>query len=487
MTPQQPVPESSRGGLLPLTQSAGQRLLFVHAHPDDETLVTGATMALYRAAGAEVALLTCTRGELGEVIPVDLQHFQVRQQGDDDGGSTDGAQRAAGGGNLDSGGLRAAADGLADRGNIGAGLAAVRELELAAALEELGVQQLFWLGRGLAKAGPGPDAVYRDSGMSWGPDGRARAAATVLPGSLSRAPLDEVANHAAQLIRSLRPHAVITYAADGGYGHPDHIRAHELTVRAVQLAGLEVPPTVYTIVSDRPERPLDQDAALITVHGNFEAKRAAMRAHRTQVSVEGNRYALSDGVWKDISATETFQVLHQSAAPAGIRPATSEGESQRLVIGEPAHSGLIQPAQPAPSRLAGAVATIGLGVLAGLLGTALHGHALATAGPVLPWGSALALLLLLSLTLFVGLWRRSAWLSAISGFFAYVVAGILSIPRGDYGLIIGDVQGNVWLYGIAVVTPLSAVVCVYLLRRQSQRAGSPSNLLRRKSSARPGV
>ncbi|WP_434613952.1 PIG-L family deacetylase [Arthrobacter sp. A5] len=503
MTQQQPAPDKSRGGLLPLTGATGFRLLFVHAHPDDETLVTGATMALYAAQGAEVALLTCTRGELGEVIPAELRHLEVAQPGNTDDGD---------------------------------GLAAVRTRELAAALRALGVQRNFWLGQGPANAGPGPDMVYRDSGMSWGSDGRARAAETVLPGSLSRAPLDEVAGHAAQLIRTLRPHAVITYAGDGGYGHPDHIRTHELTVRAVQLAAAEdgrgrLPggshagyprpdndaaivgprdptadptaepagspvegpagspvegrawrvPAVYTILSDRPERPVEGNAALIEVHGDFMAKRAAMSAHRTQVTVDGSRYALSDGAWKDISGVETFQIFGvadgdrtlSGLAPDGAPPAVAPDGDPPAVGGTGGTDRTTPPLRTAPSLLRRSVAAVAAGIVGGLLGTALHGHVLLAGDLLLPWGAAAALLLVLSLSLFIGLWGRSGWLSAVSGFAAYLVAGLLAIPRGEYGLVIGDLQGTVWLYGIAVATLAAGLGCAYVLRHHRSRRQAP--------------
>ena len=295
-------------------------LLFVHAHPDDESIATGATMAAYAAAGARVVLLTCTRGELGEVIPPELGHLEIGRElrlpnepGMHDAGGP---------------GQRAAADGT--------GLARERERELAAALVVLGVKEHVWLGQGATAPVAGP-VVFRDSGMQWGPDGRAMAADTVLDGSLSRTPLSELAALAAQLIRALRPDALITYAPDGGYGHPDHVRAHRLSMAAMELAaqpggagggtgggglredgtradGWRVP-RVFAIVSDRPERPLEEGVPRIAVDGNVAAKTAAMRAHRTQISVEGSRYALSDGVWKNISGTEEFiEVLR---APAG--------------------------------------------------------------------------------------------------------------------------------------------------------------------------
>lgn len=285
MTDQQPASLDLGGGLLPLTPSAADgvfRLLFVHAHPDDETIVTGATMAFYAAAGCSVALLTCTRGELGEVIPPELEYLEV-------------------------------APGKADDG--GAGLAQVRSAELAQALAALGVQEHYWLGSPGALE-PGRQPVdYRDSGMQWGPDGRATVADTVLPGSLSRAPLAETAAHAAALILEFLPDVVVTYAADGGYGHPDHVQTHELTMEALAFAadaGWKVP-RVFSIVSDRPERPLPEGIRPVVVVGSLVAKTEAMRAHRTQITVAGARYALSDNVWKDISASEAFLPVERKA------------------------------------------------------------------------------------------------------------------------------------------------------------------------------
>ena len=299
-------------------------LLFVHAHPDDETIVTGATMAAYAAAGARVILMTCTRGELGEVIPPELAHLEV------------GAPRSV----LPDAEVPDAevpdAEQLAGREPAdGSGLAAERERELAAALGALGVHEHVWLGQGLSAPASGP-VVFRDSGMQWGPDGRATAADTVLAGSLSLTPLTELAQLAAQVIRAVRPDAVVTYAADGGYGHPDHVRTHQLTIAALKLAagagagadavadtagpvpGWRVP-KVFTIVSDRPDRPLEAGTARIAVSGDKDAKIAAMRAHRTQITVAGARYALSDGVWKDVAGVEEFVEMQPAAIHSGGR------------------------------------------------------------------------------------------------------------------------------------------------------------------------
>jgi N-acetyl-1-D-myo-inositol-2-amino-2-deoxy-alpha-D-glucopyranoside deacetylase len=294
-------------------------LLFIHAHPDDETLVTGATMAAYAAAGARVVLLTCTRGELGEVIPPELGHLEVgRELRLPDEPVTRGGGAASD--TTPADGATPASDATpAD----GAGLARERERELAAALDALGVREHLWLGQGVTAPATGP-VVFRDSGMRWGADGRATAASTVLEGSLSRGPLAGQAALAAAAIRSLRPDAVVTYAADGGYGHPDHVRTHELAMAAVELAsrgagdapGWSVP-RVFAIVSDRPERPLETDVPRIAVAGDKGAKTAAMRAHRTQVVVDGERFALSDGTWRDISGVEEYVDVTPTASGSG--------------------------------------------------------------------------------------------------------------------------------------------------------------------------
>lgn len=306
-------------------------ILFVHAHPDDETIVTGATMSAAAAAGARVVLVTCTRGELGEVIPPELAHLEVKQ---DELAQGEAAAHALAAGERDAGHPHR---GAAEPGTAapGAGLALVREHELAAALAALGVHTHMWLGQGLTAPASGA-VVFRDSGMRWDSHGRATAAATVLPGSFSLAPLMETAELLAAAIRDLRPDSVVTYAADGGYGHPDHVRAHQLTMAALRLAAGAGPagpagasavvtgwkvPAVYAIVSDRPERPHEPGVTRLAVEGDLAAKTAAMKAHRTQITVAGQRYALSDDVWRDISAVEEFTVVD----PARIYTTPADG------------------------------------------------------------------------------------------------------------------------------------------------------------------
>jgi LmbE family N-acetylglucosaminyl deacetylase len=146
-----------------------QSLLLVHAHPDDESILTGGLILLAREAGHRVVLVTCTGGEEGEVHNLDAA---VRPR-----------------------------------------LAAVRERELRAAGHVLGIDRLVLLG-------------YRDSGM-------AGSAANDHPDSFHRASLDEVAKRLVLLLWAERPDAVVTYGPDGTYGHPDHLKAHQATAAAL--------------------------------------------------------------------------------------------------------------------------------------------------------------------------------------------------------------------------------------------------------------
>jgi N-acetyl-1-D-myo-inositol-2-amino-2-deoxy-alpha-D-glucopyranoside deacetylase len=181
-------------------------LLAVHAHPDDETLSTGGLLAAWARSTRPVMVVTCTRGEQGEVIPAELARLE--------------------------------GDALA--------LAARREIELADALAALGIADHSYLdqlaeppGQGFVDTtGPG-HAVYRDSGMAWLTPGRAGRGAELPPDAFVSVPIDEAARRLAALIRGRRPDVVVTYEPGGGYGHPDHVHAHLVTMRAVELAAGE--------------------------------------------------------------------------------------------------------------------------------------------------------------------------------------------------------------------------------------------------------
>jgi N-acetyl-1-D-myo-inositol-2-amino-2-deoxy-alpha-D-glucopyranoside deacetylase len=261
------------------------RLLFVHAHPDDETLTTGATIAHYIARGAQVHVVTCTLGEEGEVIGERWAQL-----------ATDQADQLGG----------------------------FRVGELSAALNALGIDEPVFLG------GAGR---WRDSGMEGTPTRHRQR-------FIDADPLEAV-GALVDIIRELRPHVVVTYDAKGGYGHPDHIHAHEVTMAAVAASGgtdyagdpWTVPKVYWTVMSttamaagldalqDVPPEwirvsigdvpfgyPDDAIDAVIEVPDQLPAKVAALRAHQTQVSVapNGRSCALSNNMALPIGAIEHY-------------------------------------------------------------------------------------------------------------------------------------------------------------------------------------
>jgi N-acetyl-1-D-myo-inositol-2-amino-2-deoxy-alpha-D-glucopyranoside deacetylase len=238
-----------------------RRLLLVHAHPDDESIYTGATMAKYAAEGARVTLVTCTLGELGEVIPPSLAHLAAEKE-----------------------------DGLGEY-RIG---------ELAAACAELGVTDHRFLG------GPGR---WRDSGMM-GTEGNDD------PRCFWRADVDQAARALLDVIAEVRPQVLLTYDAEGAYGHPDHIQAHRVAWRACELAGPDAPEKFYATAT------LESGLVTTEVEASawFGAKLAAMRAHATQITVDPPFFALSDGVRRPASGTEYYTLLAGPRGP-GLREA----------------------------------------------------------------------------------------------------------------------------------------------------------------------
>jgi N-acetyl-1-D-myo-inositol-2-amino-2-deoxy-alpha-D-glucopyranoside deacetylase len=275
-----------------MTKTDGRRLLLVHAHPDDESIGTGATMAKYAAEGAAVTLVTCTLGELGEVIPPDLAYLAWDKDG---------------------------------------GLGQYRIGELAAACAELGVTDHRFLGH------PGK---WRDSGMMGTPTND-------LDGCFWRADVEEAARDLLAVIREVRPQVIVTYDDNGFYGHPDHIQAHRVAWRAFELAeglvhkfyatamprsvlaeamalmqadgtGGEVGGADFTRVETVEELPFGTDDDQVTTEIDaseyLDAKLAAMRAHATQIAVDSPFFALSDKVGRRAMGTEYYTLLAGSAA-----------------------------------------------------------------------------------------------------------------------------------------------------------------------------
>jgi N-acetyl-1-D-myo-inositol-2-amino-2-deoxy-alpha-D-glucopyranoside deacetylase len=266
-------------------------ILFVHAHPDDESINNGATMAKLVAEGARVTLVTCTRGEYGEILVPELAHLAADRE---------------------------------DR------LGEYREGELARAMERLGVLDHRFLGA------PGE---FHDSGMM-GTEGNER------PDSFWQADLEQAAERLAAVVREVRPQVVVTYNAFGGYGHPDHIQAHRVAMRAVELvrgtdtqvarvywntmprsvlvAALDElrtqgAQTGFKVVETADELGYAEDdgyaAVAVRAEEYLDAKIAAMGAHATQILVDGPFFALSNYVGMRTLGTEYYR-LAEGSAPA---------------------------------------------------------------------------------------------------------------------------------------------------------------------------
>ncbi|RFU22966.1 N-acetyl-1-D-myo-inositol-2-amino-2-deoxy-alpha-D-glucopyranoside deacetylase [Geodermatophilus marinus] len=281
--------------------TADRRLLLVHAHPDDETINNGATMARYVAEGVQVTLLTCTLGEEGEVLVPELELLGPEH---------------------------------ADQ------LGGYRIAELRAAMEALGVTDWRFLG------GPGR---YRDSGMMGTP-------ANDKPRAFWRADLDEAVAHAVAVVRERRPQVLVTYDEQGGYGHPDHIQAHRVAMAAVERAadpayrpdlgeawdvakvywccmprsvvreGVEAMAALgeespFDSLGDIDQVPFAVPDEVVTaaVDGRAHAGRkdAAMRAHATQITVDGPFFALSNNLGQEVLGVEHYRLVRGERGPAG--------------------------------------------------------------------------------------------------------------------------------------------------------------------------
>ncbi|MFF7792359.1 N-acetyl-1-D-myo-inositol-2-amino-2-deoxy-alpha-D-glucopyranoside deacetylase [Streptomyces sp. NPDC007991] len=271
-----------------MTELPDRRLLLVHAHPDDESINNGATMARYAAEGAHVTLVTCTLGERGEVIPPELAHLS------------------------------------------GPALGQHRRQELTAAMAELGVRDFRLLG------GAGR---YSDSGMMGLPDNDD-------PGCFWQADVDEAAARLVEVIHEVRPQVLVTYDDNGGYGHPDHIQAHRVAMRAAELTAESGRPILKVywnrvprpvveesfarLRDDLPGAPFTKAADIDDVPGvvaeerittvvdgtaHAAAKAAAMRAHATQISVSGPYFALSNELAQPILTTEYYELVRGERGP----------------------------------------------------------------------------------------------------------------------------------------------------------------------------
>jgi N-acetyl-1-D-myo-inositol-2-amino-2-deoxy-alpha-D-glucopyranoside deacetylase len=258
-----------------------RRILLVHAHPDDESIESGATMAKYAAEGAHVCLVTCTRGEEGEVIPEDLRHLS------------------------------------------GDALGEYRMDELARACAALGVTDHRYLG------GAGR---WRDSGMMGTPSNND-------PRCFWRAEVEEATAELVRVVREVRPQVIVTYDDNGFYGHPDHIQAHRVAWRAFERSAdpsygegepwapsrfyataipisrleAEVGRGPFERVGSVREFGFGVRDELVTTRieagAHLSAKVAAMAAHATQITVAPPYYALSNNVGIPLLDAEYYTLL----------------------------------------------------------------------------------------------------------------------------------------------------------------------------------
>jgi N-acetyl-1-D-myo-inositol-2-amino-2-deoxy-alpha-D-glucopyranoside deacetylase len=267
-----------------------KRMLLVHAHPDDETINNGVTMAKYAAAGAVVTLVTCTRGEEGEVLVEELVNLASSKD---------------------------------DR------LGEQREIELKKAMAELGISDFRFLGA--------PSKKWRDSGMMGAPENERGDV-------FWQANLDEAASELVKIILEIKPQVLITYDEYGGYGHPDHIKAHQVAMRAAQMSttkGWEIEKIYWNImpksviqmgiermkevgsdffgVESVEELPFAKPDELVTsvvkAPEYVLQKLAAMRAHATQISADGPFFALSNILGLSVWGDEYYTLVKGQVSP----------------------------------------------------------------------------------------------------------------------------------------------------------------------------
>jgi mycothiol S-conjugate amidase len=272
------------------------RLLAVHAHPDDESSKGAATYAYYRSRGARVLVVTCTGGEAGDVLNPALPQPQT---------------------------YRAERD-----------MAALRRTEMAAARAAMGIEHL-WLG-------------YTDSGLP-------AEGESVRSDSFAAIPLEHSGAPLVRILREFRPHALVSYDENGGYPHPDHIRAHEVAVWAMRAAadpgavpGTGEPWTVQKHYYDRIHSPARLEAIagalaernpddpriaeladmrswrrgrpdpLVTSRvpcGEFfEVRDAALRSHASQVSADDGFFFWPNDIQRDVWPTEDFELVSSRVA-----------------------------------------------------------------------------------------------------------------------------------------------------------------------------
>ncbi|MGO3886376.1 MAG: PIG-L deacetylase family protein [Mycetocola sp.] len=223
--------------------SRSDGVLVFHAHPDDETLVSGPVIAALREEGVPVTLVTATRGERGDIVAEARASVQTS-------------------GNLTT----------------------HRQRELDAACTALGIREHVTLGSAPARALGLPDTRYTDSGMRWIREGLAGPATDVTPDTFtSQSHNTELADLLAT-IAAIRPAALVGDDEDGGYGHPDHRRCHALLRDASRLTGIPA-----FVVGE------ETSAGWRIQPQNSEPIREALRAHASQLTLDADTVTHSGG------------------------------------------------------------------------------------------------------------------------------------------------------------------------------------------------
>jgi len=266
-------------------------LMIVHAHPDDEVIGSGGTLAHYSDEGINTVLVTATLGEEGEIVVADM-----------------------------------------DTPENHARLAEIRLEELRKATEIIGIKHQEFLG-------------YRDSGMVNTPSNEH-------PASFHQADLDEATGRLVRLVRAYKPQVLISYNAVGGYGHPDHIACYKVTLAAFDAAGDSArypdagpawtPLKLYEMSRPREQAqqgweqmrarglktpldnpdydiarftvPMAQITSALDVSKHMERKRTALLEHRTQIAIDGPFFAMPEDIGRQWFGAEYFTLL-QSRVP----------------------------------------------------------------------------------------------------------------------------------------------------------------------------
>ncbi|PJJ62257.1 DUF6113 family protein [Compostimonas suwonensis] len=388
-----------------VVQHVTERVLFVHAHPDDESIATGGTLARLVREGAQVTVLTATRGERGEVVPGPLKILE----------------------------------GTAE-------LAVHRSHELAMAMAAVGVSDQRFLGSAEARAHGLPERIYRDSGMQWGGDGRAQAPDTLGPDDLCAADLDEIAADVVSVIDQLRPTAVVSYDADGGYGHPDHVRVHEATTLAASLTGAPLyliegsdahtAAGAHTAEDAASRRIVDLRPAPENDPRDFAAKRAAMAAHASQLTVEDDEFVLSGGQRHPIGRVESFRRWSPPPLP------------------------VVEDVAPTlPQRITTYVVSFVIGAVFGLLGTVAQQKMVMIGDTAVPIGLVLSLLGVTALLVGLRLVLHDRLIVLIAAIGILAVIALLSLPGPGGSVLIP--QGTIGLVWTIAPTLVATIVVAW--------------------------